>query len=63
MAQQPKKSETIRARVPHADYLSWLRMCQRQGKSSSEALRAAMMKYLRRERLTSDIRHSDENSV
>lgn len=63
MTQQPKKSETIQARVPHADYLSWLRMCQRQGKSSSEALRAAMMRYLRRENLTPDIGYSDENGA
>lgn len=61
MAQRPKKSETIRARVPYAEYLSWLGMCERQGKSSSEALRAAMRRYLRVERRPSgdSSRHKD----
>lgn len=63
MAQQPKKSAMIRARVPHADYLSWLGMCQRQGKSSSEALRAAMMRYLRVEKRVSDMSHSNDEGV
>lgn len=61
MAQRPKKSETIQARVPYADYLSWLGMCQRQGKSSSEALRAAMKKYLRVENRPSETSLRDED--
>jgi hypothetical protein len=61
MAQQPKKSETIRARVPHAVYLSWLGLCERQGKSSSEALRSAMMRYLRVEKRASEISRSGED--
>lgn len=63
MAQRLKKSETIRARVPHADYLSWLGMCKRQGKSSSEALRAAIMRYLRAEKRASDISDSNEDGA
>jgi len=54
MAQRPKKSETIRARVPYADYLRWIKMCKAQAQSSSEALRAAMLRYLRRDKRASD---------
>lgn len=63
MARRLKKSETIRARVPYTDYLSWVGMCKRQGKSSSEALRAAIVRYLRAEKRASAVSNANEGDA